>query len=317
MKTALITGISGQDGSYLAEYLLARNYRVFGLVRREPQTVRWLQPILDSVEFVYGDMRDVVSLEAAIQKSEPHELYNLAAHGFVPASWSRPAESFDVIVGGLARILAAVERFRPGCRVYQASSSEMFGNKDCVIDENTPMRPESPYGVAKLSAHQLADVYRRKGLFVVGGILFNHESPRRAPEIVTTKIVRAVARWARGDKAALELGDLTPRRDWGFAGDYVRAIHLMVQNDKPIDYVIATGKSHSVREFLMTALRAAGLDAENYMDLVVSKGELKRPNEIGNLCGCAARAQAQLGWHPTVSFEELVEMMVRAELASH
>src|SRR5437899_2196385 len=212
MKRALITGIYGQDGSYLAEYLLELGYQVFGLVRREPQTTRWLRAISDRMEFVYGDLRDATSLEVAFRKAWPDEIYNLAGQVFVPTSWECPSETFDINVGGLARLLQIVDRQKPDTRVYQASSSEMFGNANGLCNERTAFAPTSPYGVSKMAAHRLVGIYRERGLFVVGGILFNHESPRRGPEMVTRKITRAAAGWVRGDKKKLKLGNLQARR---------------------------------------------------------------------------------------------------------
>src|SRR5713226_957874 len=254
MKRALITGISGQDGSYLAEYLLELGYQVFGLVRREPRTVRWLQGICERVEFVYGDLRDNTSLEGAFRKAWPDEVYNLAGQVFVPTSWECPAETFDINVGGLARLLQIATRQKPDTRVYQASSSEMYGNVDGFCNEQTPFKPTSPYGTSKMAAHGLVQAYRERGVFVVGGILFNHESPRRGPEMVTRKITMAAAEWAKGDRSKLKLGNLQARRDWGFAGDYVKAMHAMLQQPVPKDYVIGTGESHSVAEFVSIVL---------------------------------------------------------------
>src|SRR5271166_4721179 len=208
MKKALITGISGQDGSYLAEYLLELGYSVYGIVRREAGTMRWLVPCQDKIELLYGDMRDSASLEVAFQKAWPDEVYNLAGQVFVPTSWEIPAETFDTNVGGLVRLLQIVERTKRDARVYQASSSEMMGNWEGICDEQTPLRPTSPYGTSKMAAHRLAEVYRQRGLFAVGGILFNHESPRRGPEMVTRKISRAAARWLLGDRTKLALGNL-------------------------------------------------------------------------------------------------------------
>jgi GDPmannose 4,6-dehydratase len=322
MKRALITGISGQDGSYLAEHLVDLGYQVYGLIRREPNSLRWLQPILDRIELVYGDMRDAASLEVAFQKAWPDEVYNLAGQVFVPTSWQIPEETFDINVGGLTRLLRIVESRKPDTRVYQASSSEMFGNFDGLCDERTPVAPTSPYGVSKTAAHRLMDVYRARGLFAVSGILFNHESPRRGPEMVTRKITRAAAAWARGDKSKLKLGNLQARRDWGFAGDYVRGMHAMLQQPAPSDYVIATGISHSVAEFVATVLAelnglARPEDAVRLIDDHVEVDpRLLRTGEIHDLRGDAARARATLGWQPAVDFRALVRMMVAADVAA-
>ncbi len=232
MKKALITGISGQDGSYLAEYLLDLGYSVYGMVRRETGTMRWLTPIQDQIEVLYADMRDAASLEVAFAKASPDEVYNLAGQVFVPTSWQIPAETFDINVGGLARLLNIIERQKPNTRIYQASSSEMYGNLNGLRDEQTALAPTSPYGVSKTAAHRLCEVYRERGIFAVGGILFNHESPRRGPEMVTRKITLAAADWAQGKKNKLKLGNMQARRDWGFAGDYIRAMHAMLQQEK-------------------------------------------------------------------------------------
>jgi GDPmannose 4,6-dehydratase len=321
MKRALITGISGQDGSYLAEYLLEQGYEVWGLMRREPASVRWFEPILQRLELVYGDMRDAESLAVAFQKAQPDELYNLAAQVFVPTSWAFPADTLDINVGGLARLLQIVERDKPSTRVYQASSSEMYGNQEGVCNEQTPLYPTSPYGVSKAAAHRLVEVYRGRGLYVVGGILFNHESPRRGPEMVTRKITRAAARWVGGDRMKLKLGNLQARRDWGFAGEYVKAIHAMLQQPKPQDYVIGTGVSHSVEDFLHAVLEelraqcAPNQVPKSIQDWVEVDPKLMRPGEIHELRADTIRARKDLGWQPTVDFRTLVGMMVKADLA--
>jgi GDPmannose 4,6-dehydratase len=322
MKRALITGIAGQDGSYLAEYLLSLGYTVFGLGRREPESLRWLVPILDRIELISGDLRDAASLEIAFQKAWPDEIYNLAGQVFVPASWEIPDETFDINVGGLSRLLRLVEQRRPETRLYQASSSEMFGNVDGLCNEDTPLAPTSPYGVSKMAAHRLLDVYRARKLFAVGGILFNHESPRRGPEMVTRKITRAAAGWAAGDRSKLRLGNLAARRDWGFAGDYVRAMHAMLQQPTPRDYVIATGESHSVEEFLSVVLALVhGLpdprEATRLIpDYVETDPRLLRSGEIHDLRGDARLARNDLGWAPSVDFAGLVHMMLASDVAA-
>jgi len=319
MKKALITGISGQDGSYLAEYLLDAGYRVYGLVRRESSTMRWLQDIGGRLELLYGDMRDTVSLEVAFAKAMPDEVYNLAGQVFVPTSWHLPAETFDINVGGLARVLNIVERLKPDTRIYQASSSEMYGNLNGLRNEETPLMPTSPYGVSKTAAHRLCEVYRARGIFVVGGILFNHESPRRGPEMVTRKITLASADWARGKKNKLKLGNMQARRDWGFAGDYVHAMHAMLQQPKPVDYVIATGQSHSVYEFVVEVLRcldlvSPGADVASVVNEYVEiDPKLFRTGEILDLRGDATRARQSLKWQPEVDFHGLVRMMVESD----
>lgn len=321
MKKVLITGISGQDGSYLAEYLLGLGYEVWGLVRREPETLRWLKPVVDRIEFVYGDLRDAESLAVAFQKTWPDELYNLAGQVFVPTSWECPAETLDINAGGLARLLQIVERQKPDTRVYQASTSEMFGNSGSKCNERTPFNPMSPYGVSKMAAHRLAETYRNRGIFVACGILFNHESPRRGPEMVTRKITRAAARWAQGDRTKLKLGNLRSRRDWGFAGDYVKAMHAMLQNGAAKDYVIGTGTSHSVEDFLRQVLVelnqiTGGADVPSVEDWVEVDSHLLRTGEIHDLRADASLARKELGWQPTVDFPKLVRMMVEADLAA-
>lgn len=321
MKRALITGISGQDGSYLAEYLLGLGYEVWGLVRREPSTLQWLEPVAHRIEFIYGDLRDAESLAVAFKKAWPDELYNLAGQVFVPTSWECPAETFDINAGGLARLLQIVERQKPDTRVYQASTSEMFGNAGSICSERTPFTPTSPYGASKMAAHRLAEVYRARGIFVVGGILFNHESPRRGPEMVTRKITRAAARWALGDRTKLKLGNLHSRRDWGFAGDYVKAMHSMLQHDSAKDYVIGTGVSRSVEDFLRQVLVELnnitdGADVPSVEDWVEVDSHLLRTGEIYDLRADASLAHNELGWKPTVEFPQLVRMMVEADIAS-
>ena len=321
MKSALITGISGQDGSYLAEYLLELGYQVWGMVRREPASTRWLQPILSRIEIVYGDLRDAESLAVAFQKAWPDEIYNLAGQVFVPTSWEVPAETFDINVGGLARLLQIVERKKRDTRVYQASSSEMVGNWDGLCDEQTPLRPTSPYGTSKLAAHRLAEVYRQRGLYAVGGILFNHESPRRGPEMVTRKISRVAARWLLGDRTRLQLGNLQARRDWEFAGDYIKAMHAMLQQPEPKDYVIGTGVSHSVSDFLleiMAAMRELGPSSnvpQSVEEWVEVNPQFLRTGEIHDLRADASLARRDLGWQPMVSFKQLVKMMLESDLA--
>lgn len=322
MKKALITGISGQDGSYLAEYLLGLGYQVYGLVRRESHSMRWLESIHRRLELVYGDLRDAVSLEVAFRKVWPDEVYNLGGQVFVPTSWEFPAATFDINVGGLARLLQVVEREKLDTRVYQASSSEMFGNVGGLCNEQTPFSPASPYGVSKMAAHRLCHIYRERGVFVVGGILFNHESPRRGPEMVTRKITRSAAAWASGDRTKLKLGNLQARRDWGFAGDYIKAMHLMLQQPKPKDYIIGTGQSHSVADFVtkvLSELRSLVDDVdfsgpiERFVEV---DSRLIRTNEIHDLRADARLAQKELGWQPTVDFPSLVRMMVAADLAA-
>ena len=305
----------------MAEYLLGLGYEVWGLIRREPATLRWLEPIVHRVEFVYGDMRDAESLAVAFQKAWPDELYNLAGQVFVPTSWECPAETMDINAGGLARLLQIVEHQKPDTRVYQASTSEMFGNTDGARNEVTPLQPMSPYGVSKMAAHRMAETYRNRGIFVAAGILFNHESPRRGPEMVTRKITRAAARWAMGDRTKLRLGNLQSRRDWGFAGDYVKAMHAMLQNGSAKDYVIGTGASHSVEDFLQQVLaelkRITGsAEVPSVSEWVEIDPKFLRTGEIHDLRADAALAREQLGWQPSVDFAQLVRMMVEADIAS-
>ena len=321
MKKALITGISGQDGSYLAEYLLEFGYQVYGLVRRESGTMRWLNAMEGQIELLFGDMRDTASLEVAFAKASPDEVYNLAGQVFVPTSWQIPAETFDINVGGLARLLSIIERQKPDTRIYQASSSEMYGNLNGLRNEETVLAATSPYGVSKTAAHRLCEVYRARGIFAVGGILFNHESPRRGPEMVTRKITLAAGDWAQGKKNKLKLGNMQARRDWGFAGDYVRAMHAMLQQDKPLDLVIATGESHSVYEFVVEVLHSLDLvpAGRNVADVVNEYVEvdpkLFRTGEIHDLRGDATLARRSLNWQPEVDFKGLVRMMVEADTA--
>lgn len=307
MKKALITGVHGQDGSYLAPYLHSLGYEVIGGTRR----AGYLQQARVD-RFVYCDVRDYTSVELAIRKADPDEIYNLAGQSFVPPSWNRPEYTIDVNTNGLARILEVVEKVKPNCRVYQASSSEMFGNYLGVANEETPMRPVSPYGVSKYAAHNLVRVYRQKGLYVVSGILFNHESPMRGPEMVSRKIIRAVAQWKEGKDVELRLGNLKAKRDWGFAGDYVRAMHLMLQQERAEDFVIGTGISHTVQELLDEAMFQAQIDI--YRRKIFVDESYKRPNELFALYADASRAKEILGWQPEVSFEELVKMMLEAEI---
>jgi len=324
MPTALITGITGQDGTYLAEHLLSLGYRVYGLIRGQANPKRQLiETILPDVRIVEGDLLDQTSLINAIQRVAPDEIYNLAAVSFVPVSWNQPELTGEVTGLGVLRVLEAIRLVegaspsRPArngrVRFYQASSSEMFG-KVAVTPQNetTPFYPRSPYGVAKVYAHYITVNYRESyGIFACSGILFNHESPRRGPEFVTRKISRAAARIKLAKQKELTLGNLEARRDWGFAGDYVRAMHLMLQQPEPDDYVIGTGEAHQVREFVDLAFRHLGL---NWKDHVRTDSEFSRPAEVDHLTADATKARQKLGWRPTVSFEELVQMMVESDL---
>jgi GDPmannose 4,6-dehydratase len=313
-KTAVITGITGQDGSFLAEQLLEKGWRVVGVVRRSATQDLWrLEHILDRIELVDGDLLDLGSLIDAIRTWKPDHVYNLAAQSFVATSWRQPLLTGDVTALGAARLFEAVRIARPEARVYQAGSSEMFGASAMAAqNEDTPFHPRSPYGVAKAYAHHLAVNYREShGMFIVAGILFNHESERRGPEFVTRKISMAVARIKAGRQRVLKLGDIDVKRDWGFAGDYTRAMVQMMIADTPEDYVIATGQARSVKEFAVQAFAVAGLDPWAHIEHDPS---LLRPADIPILCGDASRARAKLGWQPGVPFERLVERMVRADL---
>ncbi len=314
MNRALITGISGQDGSYLAEFLVNKGYRVFGLVRRTPESLVNLQRILSQVELLYGDLRDASSLASAISRADPDEIYNLAGQSFVPPSWIYPHETLDINAGGLGRILSLVSTENPQIKVYQASSSEMFGNQVGALDESSSFLPSSPYGASKEAAHQLIQVYRGKGVRAVGGILFNHESERRGTEMVTMKICRHVARFSQGHREPLELGNLKARRDWGYAPDYVEAMFLMMRQAKE-DYVIGTGLTYSVEDCLGAALNAAGLDLEEFKaKWLVTNTRLQRTGEINILCANTAKACKELGWKPTTTFNEMIRKMVNSEL---
>jgi GDPmannose 4,6-dehydratase len=312
--TALITGITGQDGSYLAEYLLSLGYRVVGMTRRTSTDVHErLEPVLDRIELVSGDLLDQYSMTRLIAQIQPREIYNLAAQSFVPASWTQPVLTGEFTALGVTRVLEAVRHVDPTVRVYQASSSEMFGKAIAVPqNEKTPFYPRSPYGVAKVYGHWITVNYRESyDLFACSGILFNHESPRRGKEFVTRKISHGVARIKLGLDTELRLGNLDAMRDWGFAGDYVKAMWAMLQQPVPGDYVVATGHAQSVRNLVSLAFSVVDLDWERY---VVLDPEFMRPAEVDLLVGDASKAKRELGWAPETSFEELVTMMVHADL---
>ena len=315
MPTAIITGITGQDGSYLAELLLKKGYRVIGVARRS-STVNYerIQHIVDDITVVQGDLQDQGSLLSLIEEHAPTEVYNLAAQSFVPTSWNQPALTGDVTAIGVTRILEAIRFVNPKIRFYQASSSEMFGKVlEVPQKEDTPFYPRSPYGVAKVYGHWITVNYRESfDMFATSGILFNHESPRRGMEFVTRKISDAVAKIKLGLAKELRLGNLESQRDWGFAGDYVEAMWLMLQQDHPDNYVIGTGESHSVREFCEIAFSHADLD---YKEYVVMDEKFYRPAEVDLLISDPSKARAQLKWEPSVSFKELVKMMVDSDLA--
>jgi GDPmannose 4,6-dehydratase len=313
-RTALITGITGQDGSYLAELLLDEGYEVFGMVRRaSTENFDRISHLIDRVTLVQGDLLDQFSLVSVLETARPTEVYNLAAQSFVPTSWRQPVLTAEFTSVGVTRMLEAVRQVDPLIRFYQASSSEMFGKvQEVPQTETTPFYPRSPYGVAKVYGHFITVNYRESyGLFAVAGILFNHESPRRGLEFVTRKISDGVARIKLGLSDELRLGNMDAKRDWGFAGDYVRAMWLMLQQDEPSDYVIATGVEHSVQTFVDLAFAHVGLDPAKH---VVTDQEFVRPAEVDHLVGDASKARGELGWEPKVSFQELVEMMVDADL---
>lgn len=313
-KKAFITGITGQDGSYLAEFLLEQGYEVIGMVRRNsmPNLGR-ISPILDRITLVNGDLLDQVSLIHILREHQPDEVYNLAAQSFVPTSWDQPVLTAEFTAVGVTRVLDAVRLAAPEARFYQASSSEMFGKvQEVPQKETTPFYPRSPYGVAKVYGHWITVNYRESyDMFAVSGILFNHESPRRGLEFVTRKVTHNAARIKLGLADRLPMGNLDARRDWGFAGDYVRAMWLMLQQDAPEDFVIATGEQHSVRELLACAFGYLGLDYEDYVEI---DPRFLRPADVYELVGDASKARTRLGWEPEVDFQQLVEMMVEHDL---
>ncbi|MBE0417861.1 MAG: GDP-mannose 4,6-dehydratase [Coriobacteriia bacterium] len=313
-KRALITGVTGQDGSYLAELLLAEGYEIYGMVRRlSMENYDRIEHILDRIKLVNGDLLDEYSIMDAVSSVQPDEVYNLAAQSFVPTSFAQPMLTAQFNGLGVLRWLEAIRRLKPDTRFYQASTSEMFGKvREVPQTELTPFHPRSPYGVAKVYAYFITVNYRESyGLHASNGILFNHESPRRGLEFVTRKITDGVARIKLGLASQLRLGNLEARRDWGFAGDFVRAMWLMMQEEQPDDYVIATGLEHSVREFCEIAFSRADLD---YRDHVVEDPEFWRPAEVHHLLGDPSKAREKLAWEPEVTFEELVAMMVDADL---
>lgn len=313
-KKAFITGVTGQDGSYLSEFLLSKGYEVYGMVRRASvERFERIEHIKDRMHLVQGDLTDQSSLDEAVKTIMPDEIYNLAAQSFVPTSWNQPTLTGEVTGMGATRLLESVRKIKPDARFYQASSSEMFGKvREVPQDELTPFHPRSPYGVAKVYAHFITVNYRESyNMFACSGILFNHESPRRGLEFVTRKITNGVARIKLGLTNELRLGNLDAKRDWGFAGDYVEAMWLMLQQDEPDDFVVATGETHSVREFVELAFGAAGLDWKKH---VVIDPKFIRPAEVELLIGSPKKAKEKLGWTPKVSFPELVSMMVEGDI---
>jgi len=313
-KRALITGITGQDGSYLAEFLLTKDYQVFGLTRRtSTSNYDRIKEIIDEITLIPGDLLDEHSLTNAIKESQPDEIYNLASQSFVPASWSQPVLTGEFTALGVTRMLEAIRLAKPEARFYQASSSEMFGKvQETPQTETTPFYPRSPYGVAKVYGHWITVNYRESyKLFAVSGILFNHESPRRGLEFVTRKITHAVARIKLGRQKTLPLGNLEAKRDWGYAPDYVRAMWLMLQQDKPQDFVIGTGKTWSVENFAKIAFAVVGLNWRDYVEIDKS---LIRPAEVELLRADPAKAKKILGWQPKIGFEQMIKIMVEADL---
>ena len=313
-KRALITGITGQDGSYLAEFLLDKGHEVFGLVRRTSiLNFERIKHIQDRIKLISGDLLDQNSLMNAIKESNPDEVYNLASQSFVPASWKQPVFTGEATALGVARMLEAIRAVNPKIKFYQASSSEMFGKvREVPQTEKTEFYPRSPYGVAKLYGHWITINYRESyNLFCCSGILFNHESPRRGLEFVTRKVTNTVAKIKLGLSNELRLGNLDAKRDWGFAGDYIRAMWLMLQQDEPDDYVISTGKTHSVRDLVKIAFDYVNLNWENY---VVVDPKFIRPAEVKLLLGDSSKARKKLGWEPKINFENLVKLMVDADL---
>src|SRR5262250_3349898 len=315
MKRALITGITGQDGSYLAELLLSKGYGVHGMVRRSSsENFERIDHLRDRIQLHHGDLLDQYSLASLLGEIQPDEVYNLAAQSFVPTSWSQPVLTGEFTALGVTKMLEAIRHTAPQVRFYQASSSEMFGKvREVPQTEATPFYPRSPYGVAKVFAHYITVNYRESyNLFAVSGMLFNHESPRRGLEFVTRKVSDGVARIKLGLADTLSIGNLDAKRDWGYAGDYVRAMWLMLQQDTADDYVIATGVAHSVRELIEIAFARVGLDWQKYVRVDPA---LLRPAEVEHLLGDASKAKKELGWTPSVDFKQLVEMMVDADLA--
>jgi len=313
-RKALITGITGQDGSYLAEFLLEKNYRVYGLVRRS-STINFerINHLQDKIDLIPGDLLDQSSLISALRKAEPHEVYNLAAQSFVPTSWSQPVLTGEFTALGVTRMIEAIRVVNPAIRFYQASSSEMFGMvEESPQNESTRFYPRSPYGVAKLYGHWITVNARESyGVFACSGILFNHESPRRGIEFVTRKVSYGVARIKLGFQRKLKIGNVEAERDWGFAGDYVKAMWLMLQQDVPEDYVVATGVSHSVKGLLELAFARVCID---YGDHVEVAQDLLRPADVFHLRGDSTKARKRLGWEPRISFEQMVAMMVDNDL---
>ncbi|HBF35522.1 TPA: GDP-mannose 4,6-dehydratase [Candidatus Sumerlaeota bacterium] len=317
-KTALVTGINGQDGAYLAKLLLEKDYRVFGLVRRSTRpsfhNLEYLG-VASAVDYIEGDLTDEVSIFQAIRLARPDEIYNLAAQSFVGSSWDQPILTAEINAMGVVKLLNAIKELTPHARFYQASTSEMFGNSNRagLQTENTPFHPRSPYAIAKLFAYWIVNNYKESyGMFCANGILFNHESPIRGKEFVTRKITDGVARIKLGLQDTIRLGNLESKRDWGFAGDYVEAMWMMMQHATPDNYIVSTGETHTIRDFLDLAFRRA--EIKNWKDHVAIDPRFKRPAELFTLQGSCSKAARKLKWKPRVKFEELVEMMVDADI---
>ncbi len=311
---ALITGITGQDGSYMAELLLSKGYEVYGLVRRSSlEKFDRIQHIAERLSLTEGDLTDQGSLDEAVQEIQPNEIYNLAAQSFVPVSWNQPVLTADVTGLGVLRVLESIRKHSPKTKFLQASSSEMFGKvREKPQTELTPFHPRSPYGVAKVFGHHLTVNYRESyGIFACSSICFNHESPRRGAEFVTRKVTQHVAKIKLGLTDKLKMGNLDAQRDWGFAGDYIQAMWMMLQQPQADDFVIATGQTHSVQQLVEVAFACAGLDWKKYVEI---DPKLVRPAEVDYLCGDATKARRVLGWKPAMSFQKLIEMMVEADL---
>lgn len=316
-KRALITGVSGQDGSYLAELLLEKGYKVYGMVRRASvDKFERIAHIMDKIELVQGDLLDQFSLISVLKQSQPEEVYNLAAQSFVPTSWAQPVLTSEFTAIGVTKLLESIRLVNPEIRFYQASSSEMYGKVlETPQRETTPFYPRSPYGVSKVYGHYITVNYRESyDLFAVSGILFNHESPRRGLEFVTRKVTDGVAKIKLGKATELRMGNLDARRDWGFAGDYVRAMWAMLQQNEPDDYVISTGQTRSVKELVEVAFTYAGLDWQEFVKIDPA---FMRPAEVDLLVGDYSKAKEKLGWSPTVSFEKMIQMMVDEDIKRH
>lgn len=314
MKTALITGITGQDGMYLSEFLIQKGYKVYGLIRGQNNPkLDFVQRLIPNLELVEGDLLDQSSLIAAVEKTQPDEVYNLGAISFVALSWQQPVLTGEITGLGVVRMLEAIRIVNKNIKFYQASSSEMFGKVvETPQTEKTPFHPRSPYGVAKAYGHYITMNYREShGIFACSGMLFNHESPRRGLEFVTRKVTNAAARIKQGKQSELLLGNLDSVRDWGYAGDYVRAMYLMLQQDQPDDYVVASGKTHSIKELCEKAFSQVGLDWKEY---VKTDPKFLRPAEVDLLKGDATKAHEKLGWQPEVSFDEMIKMMVDTDM---